>query len=296
VTASQIALSWSASTDNTGVSGYQISRCQGTGCNNFAAVGTSSTTAYQDSGLTAATSYSYRVTAKDLAGNVSAPSNVLSATTASVQPPSSAISLVQHAGKDAGITTTSTLGFPQANTAGNWIAVAVRAGKMGQQFVISDSRGNVYRRAAQLDESVDITTVALFYAENIAGGVNTVSVFDSIDGGTLRFAIAEYSGVAKSNSLDAAAVAQGTNASPQTPAITTTVPGDLVIGLISTAEPATFTAGSGYTIEERVPAAPNAKFVLEDRVLATPGSVFASATLGSGDIWGALVAAFRPAP
>ena len=35
VNASQIDLSWGASTDNVGVTGYLVERCQGTGCGNF---------------------------------------------------------------------------------------------------------------------------------------------------------------------------------------------------------------------------------------------------------------------
>ncbi len=62
---------------------YLVERCQGAGCNNFAQMGTSpgTTTTYNDTGLTANTSYSYRVRATDAAGNLSPYSNVASATT-----------------------------------------------------------------------------------------------------------------------------------------------------------------------------------------------------------------------
>ena len=36
----QVNLDWTASTDNVGVSGYRVERCQGAGCTNFAQVGT----------------------------------------------------------------------------------------------------------------------------------------------------------------------------------------------------------------------------------------------------------------
>ena len=36
----RIDLNWTASTDNVGVSGYRVERCQGAGCTNFAQVGT----------------------------------------------------------------------------------------------------------------------------------------------------------------------------------------------------------------------------------------------------------------
>jgi hypothetical protein len=81
--ASQINLSWTASTDNVGVTGYYIQRCSGSGCTNFAQVASISgtTTTYSDTGLVGSTSYSYRVDATDAAGNLSAFSNTASATT-----------------------------------------------------------------------------------------------------------------------------------------------------------------------------------------------------------------------
>lgn len=82
--ANQIDLSWISSTDNVGVSGYWIERCQGAGCSNFVRVNTAlvSTTNYNDTGLTADTNYSYRVQAADAAGNLSSYSNTASAATA----------------------------------------------------------------------------------------------------------------------------------------------------------------------------------------------------------------------
>ena len=39
VSATQINLAWTASTDNVGVTGYRVERCQGAGCANFVQVG-----------------------------------------------------------------------------------------------------------------------------------------------------------------------------------------------------------------------------------------------------------------
>jgi chitodextrinase len=73
-TSSSISLSWTASTDNVGVTGYQI-RLSG------AVVATTTATSYTATGLSPSTTYSYTVTAFDAAGNVSAPSNTATATT-----------------------------------------------------------------------------------------------------------------------------------------------------------------------------------------------------------------------
>jgi hypothetical protein len=64
---------------------------------------------------------------------------------------------------------------------------------------------------------------------------------------------------------------------------------------VITANPRTFTAGSGFTGEEVVPSAPNGKLFIEDARAGTAGPVTASATLNSADIWGAAVASFHPA-
>lgn len=71
---SQINLSWTASTDNIGVSGYDIYR-------NGVIVGSSTATTYNDIGLTPATTYNYFIKAKDAAGNISVASSTVNATT-----------------------------------------------------------------------------------------------------------------------------------------------------------------------------------------------------------------------
>jgi chitodextrinase len=77
----QINLRWGAATDNVAVTGYLVERCQGAGCTNFTQIATPAGTTYNDTGLTAAISYSYRVRATDAAQNLGPYSNVATATT-----------------------------------------------------------------------------------------------------------------------------------------------------------------------------------------------------------------------
>ncbi len=79
-------MSWPAATDNVGVTGYQVERCQGAGCSAFAFLATSPTTSYGDSGLAPTTSYSYRVRAQDAAGNFGPYSPTATATTTAAAP------------------------------------------------------------------------------------------------------------------------------------------------------------------------------------------------------------------
>src|SRR5882724_10619202 len=81
VSSTQINLSWTASTDNVGVTSYQVQRCQGAGCASFATVGTVAGTTFNNTGLTAATTYRYQVIALDAANNLSPASNIVTATT-----------------------------------------------------------------------------------------------------------------------------------------------------------------------------------------------------------------------
>ena len=77
---SQINLTWNASTDNVGVTGYRIFR-GGT------QIATTAGTSYSNTGLSASTAYSYTVAAYDAAGYVSAQSAAASATTPAAPPP-----------------------------------------------------------------------------------------------------------------------------------------------------------------------------------------------------------------
>jgi Zn-dependent metalloprotease/chitodextrinase len=73
-TDSSTNLSWNASTDNVGVTGYNI-------YNGTTLAGTSTGTTYTASGLSASTAYTFTVKAQDAAGNLSASSNSVTVTT-----------------------------------------------------------------------------------------------------------------------------------------------------------------------------------------------------------------------
>ena len=74
VSSSEITLSWNKSTDNVGVAGYRIYR-------NGSQAATTVSLSYADSGLSPAVRYTYKVSAFDAAGNVSAMSAAAVATT-----------------------------------------------------------------------------------------------------------------------------------------------------------------------------------------------------------------------
>ena len=103
ITETTVDLSWTASTDNVGVTGYEVYQ-------SGSLLGTVTGTSAQVTGLTAATTYSFYVKAKDAAGNVSASSNVVNVTTLS--------------GNNGGSCANTVSNFPYyqgfENTLGNW--------------------------------------------------------------------------------------------------------------------------------------------------------------------------------
>jgi hypothetical protein len=76
VSSSQVNLSWTASTDNVAVTGYHVYR-------GGSLVTTVTGTSHNDVGLSAATSYSYKIRARDAANNLSPDSNTVTVTTLS---------------------------------------------------------------------------------------------------------------------------------------------------------------------------------------------------------------------
>lgn len=89
ISSSQVTLAW---TDNAGnEEGYRIERCSGSGCSAFSQIGTvgADVTSYQDLGVGAGTSYTYRVRAYN-SGASSSTSNTATATTPGTPSPPAA--------------------------------------------------------------------------------------------------------------------------------------------------------------------------------------------------------------
>jgi PQQ-dependent dehydrogenase (s-GDH family) len=84
-----VTLNWDASSDNVGVTGYDVYQ-NGVKVNGSIVTGTT----YTASGLAAVTTYEFYVVAKDAAGNISPASNIVSVTTPDTQAPTAPTNLV----------------------------------------------------------------------------------------------------------------------------------------------------------------------------------------------------------
>jgi len=172
--ATQINLAWTASTDNVGVTGYKLERCTGAACANFAQIATLTTTTFNDTGLTASTSYSYRVRANDAAGNNSAYSNTASATTAA----SAGNISVTISPKRGGLTLSQTMPFTAT--------VTNDVGTAGVTWTASSG-----------SFSAQSTATATYVAPNSAGvvTVTATSVADGTKSATATIGVTDLAGM-----------------------------------------------------------------------------------------------------
>jgi chitodextrinase len=291
VSSTQINLTWPAATDNVGVTNYFVERCAGGGCSSFAQVGAPTTTSFNDTGLAASTSYTYRVRATDAAANVGPYSATATATTQA--PP--AISFVQVNSATPQSTVTSVgVTFTAGQTAGdlNVVVVGWNDDTATVQSV-TDTRGNVYSRAVGPTVMAGSATQSIYYAANIAAAPsngNTVTVTFASGAAMPDIRIAEYSGIAASSPVDVTSAAQGTGTLSDSGAVATASANDLLIGANTVQTHAT---GPGPSYTQRVITSPDGD-ILEDRTVTATGSYNASATMTSG-WWIMQMVAFRGA-
>ena len=184
---------------------------------------------------------------------------------------------------DAGTVSTGSLAFTSSNTARNLIVVALRIGNTATQSTVTDSRGNTYQLAASQNQTTDGSRALIYYAANIAGGANTVSIH--LNGSaTLRFGIYEYAGV---STLDRVASAQGDTGTSLSSGNTTATSQahELVFALAITADPVAYTAGTGYTQRHAV----SGKFLTEDRIVNAIGAYGGAASASPASRWAIVV-------
>lgn len=148
-----VDLRWNAASDDVGVTGYDLERCQGAGCLSFVPLRTVTGTSALDPGLPAATTFAYRVRARDAAGNTGGYSGVASTTTAAasgglVGAWSFSEGGGSTAGDASGLVNNGTL------TAAGWSAT----GKFGSALILSGGNGSLgVPDAASLDLTSGMT-------------------------------------------------------------------------------------------------------------------------------------------
>jgi chitodextrinase len=279
VTSSSLTVTWSASTDNVGVAGYQIFR-------NGAEVGATSTTSYADTGLVASTTYVYTVAAYDASGNVSTQSQQLTVTTAAaaLMTPS----FIQVNNNEIASGTKTSVVFNASTQAGNTIVVYVIWDNAGS-VALTDSNGNAFVNVGGPLSWGSGYSAQIFYATNIVGGTDTVTA--AFRTSVTSFGVIyvhEYAGINTLNPVDVTASASGSSTALNSGTATTTSANDLIFGA-GVSDNMVTAAGSGFISRDM--AYGN---ITEDRIAEAIGSYAATAT-HNGKMWGMQMVAFRAA-
>ena len=280
-----VNLSWNASTDGNGVTGYDIVR-------NGTTIGTVSgtTTSYVDASASPATSYTYTVDAKDGAGNVSQPSAPASATT---PPGTVSPALVQAAGSTTGMVT-----LPRPSTQGDLLVLSasVYTGATNHITSVTDSAGNSWTRIGAYDVSGHNSDGEMWYSPN-AASATTVTVRLSTTVNT-AIEVQEFSGVATASPLDTSAGQSNTSASAASTSITPAAGNELLVGFVAghaNAETMTVSSSGFTTQPQQTTGASVASIVTGSKVLSTPSAQSFAATFPTAMYWAAGIAAFKPA-
>ena len=180
----------------------------------------------------------------------------------------------------------NSVAFSNPNSAGSLIVAYVLWNNTGG-VTLSDSRGNAYLSAGQRMTWNGSSSSQVFYAKNVAGGANTVTATfaSSISGWAIVY-VHEYSGVDKSDPLDAQSVAIGTSKGMNSGSVTTTRTNDLLFN--AGASQTDVTAGDG-TFTTRSTSFGNRT---QDRLAATPGT-YSAAMTQNANAWVSHLVAFK---
>jgi hypothetical protein len=148
---------------------------------------------------------------------------------------------------------------------------------------VKDSAGNTYSLAIGPTSGTGLRQ-SIYYAANIVGGSNTVTVTFNQAATYPDVRILEYKGV---STLDVTAGASGNSATASSGAATTTAANELIFGANTVGT--TSSVGSGFT--SRIITSPDGDLA-EDKIVTTAGSNSATAPLSSGP-WVMQMATFK---
>ena len=196
-----------------------------------------------------------------------------------------AINVVQDNAGMASSASSEAVAFSSNTTAGNLILVGFDFASGATFSSISDSQGNTFTEVGS-----QLTTPAgsgsrLYYAKNIIGGADTVTVHTTASASFIKVQVVEYSGLSTSTPLDVQYSNTGSAGSTYAGG-TTTVANDMIVGFL--ASDGTGSAAGGFTSVS----AANGNVIIDDAAGA-PGSYYSDGSSTSG--WSMQMAALEPA-
>jgi chitodextrinase len=291
--ATSVSMSWSASTDNVGVAGYDVYRDSAA----LVQVGASTLT-YTDT-VAAGSTHAYTVDAVDAAGNHSPTAAPVTVTTPTVV---ITPSYVQGAVRTTGGRVTS-----MTVSLGPVAKGDLLVGLFGQYdstgvVGVKDNVNGAWTRSASTTwrggTSTNPGDIALYYFANAAAAPGGLTITVTATNPTyLQASAGEYSGVATTNPLDQVVIANGSSTSADSGATPAVVSGELVFGaLVATNGPGNLTSGSsqGVAFVKRGQSTSGTQGE-EDVVSSAAGQQHAGFTFATSVPWFMVCAVFRHA-
>jgi hypothetical protein len=194
------------------------------------------------------------------------------------------ISFVQATATAASGTASSlSLSFPANTLAGDLLLVAFDYNTSATASV-TDSQGNLFTPVGNQLTSPAGAQSRVYYAQNIKGGADTVTVTLSANSSWLELYLTEYTGI--NPSIDAQAGASGSAGPVSSGNATTTVAGDMIFGYCIGDD--VCTAGSGFIARSTL----NGNLI-EDMLAGQAGSYAATGSANKG--WTMQMVALKPA-
>ncbi|HET7213288.1 MAG TPA: IPT/TIG domain-containing protein [Terriglobia bacterium] len=179
--------------------------------------------------------------------------------------------------------------LPQAEIAGDLNIVVVGWNDTTSSVSsVTDTLGNTYTLAVG-PTTASGARQSIYYAKNIKGGTNTVTVNFNQPAVYPDIRVLEYAGADTTNPLDVTAAAVGSSATASSGPATTTAAKDLIFGADTIA---TGTPGPGAGFTTRIITTHDSDLA-EDEIGPSPGSYTATAPLSPSGYWVMQMAAFK---
>jgi hypothetical protein len=182
--------------------------------------------------------------------------------------------------------------FNTAQTAGDLNVVVVGSNDSTALVdSVTDSAGNTYDLAVGPTVIGGTASQSIYYAKNIAGGTNTITVAFSDAAAYPDIRILEYKGADQYSPVDVVAASSGNSATSSSGSATTINATDLIFGanLVLTT-----TSGAASGFVDRLLTSPDGD-IAEDRMTSSAGTYSVTAPLSPAGPWIMQMVAFRTA-
>jgi acid phosphatase len=284
-TVTQVDLAWSPSTDLSGVTGYEVYR-------DGAWLGSSATTSFTDATVLPGMTYTYRVRARDLEGNVSGYSALTTVTLPPPPPPTGAIQRMSVATVvNTVATNVVTIPAPTAVAPGDLLVACLALNGSGV------ATGGAPPGWTSIAAVTSISNPKVFGYYHVAGTIEPPSYAWTLSSAVVNGAgIARYTGANTTTPIDVPATsAAGATATTGTlPGVTTVTDGAMIAGCMAiNSSSATVTIGSPAGMGEAWDLGGKRQELADDVQVAAGPSGPKTWTFSSGRDWAGWLVALR---